>query len=117
MNHIKNVWYDNVTAILQSVSSGLHWVSSGLRGDEAGKPTQLHNIEVVVADLVSGPCPVGFTPLALFLWSVNSHTVKPESKGYQVVLCITVSLLMLYLYLSVFCISLCIINTNIRSIE
>lgn len=57
-----------------------------------GKGTQLYSVEVVVGGPVRGPCPVDVTPFALFVWSVNikqMHTVKPESKGYQVMPSVT----------------------------
>ena len=51
---------------------------------EAGKLTHLYIVEEPVVAPVSGPSPVGVTLHALFLRSVNSRTVKPESKVYQV---------------------------------
>ena len=55
----------------------------------------LYSVEVNVGCVVSGPCLLGVTPLALFVRSVNSRKVKPQSKGYQVVLSATASLLCL----------------------
>ena len=43
------------------------------------------SVDVAIGGSVSGPCPVSVT----LLKSVKSHTVKPESKEYQVILSIT----------------------------
>ena len=54
MDRIKNVLYDNVSLILQ-------WVSSALCDDEGDKRTHLYSVEVVVGGSLSGPCPVCYT--------------------------------------------------------
>ena len=71
MDRVKNVLYDNVSPISQ-------WVSSSLSDDEADKQTQLYSVEMEVGCPVSGPYPVGVTPLALFVCSVNPRSVKSE---------------------------------------
>ena len=48
------------------------------------------------------PCPVHVTPLTLFVPSVNSRTVKLESKVYQAVLSISACLLVLCLCLCLY---------------
>ena len=67
----------------------LQRVSSGLRGNEVGKQIPLYSVEVAVSVLVSGSCPVSVTLLVLFVRSVNSCTLMPGSRGYQVVLNVT----------------------------